>query len=237
MLILHMPVTTAAYYSFLAGLATYVALLPSVTQIRVLETLRQEDPGHFAFRSRYDDHTKLAFAVAFLFFVVQLCAPLVHRGVRAVPPPRPVVPPAEIKTEFAAHNTNKAYVHLFVENIITKAVSKQHEKRLWNLQKTLLRMVNSARAKNTAKIRMLERDIEIQRTRTNTISRKTILRLDTQIRELEIEVEMLQRTVLAQHKNITNRAAREAAQKSLIASQKSQIAAMSNKLLMQRQSV
>ena len=234
------PVTAATYYSFLAGLATYVALLPSVTQLKVMETLRHEDPGHFPYRAGAigSNHTKLAFVVAFLFFIVQLCAPLMHRVSPRVAPPKPIITPTEIRTEFAAFNAsraNTAYVHLFVENIITRAISKQHEKRLWDLQKTLLRMVKGSREMNAGKIRLLERDIEEQKRRIHTItSTNAIQRLDKQIQELEIEVEMLHKTVLNQHRNISNRAAREAAQKSLIASQKSQLAAMSNKILMHR---
>lgn len=140
---MRLPIQTM--YAFLASAATYIAFLPGPAQQYVLRILEEEK---MIVRRRIEPEMALAVAV----FIMWL---LIHRFlVRApnsprVPPPTFVTPAAVDKELKNAKNTNKAnraYVHLFVENIILKAISKEFTERLEKQRSTVQGFVKLVRS-------------------------------------------------------------------------------------------
>lgn len=131
---MRLPIQTM--YAFLASAATYIAFLPGPAQQYLLRVLEEEKK---IVRRRIEPEMALAVAVFIMWLLIHRFLVRAPNSPRA-PPPTFVTPAAVDKELKNAKNTNKAnraYVHLFVENIILKAISKEFSERLEKQRRSL----------------------------------------------------------------------------------------------------
>lgn len=177
------PVQT--YYAFLAGAVTYIAMLPCPTQLQLLRLLERQETNT---RKKVPQHIFLGAAVAILWMLLHSVSLRLRH--QRHPTSKPVtLTPRDIKSELTP--SDKAYVHLFVENIILKAINAQLDARFEAAQRNFHGMVRLATNKNS-KINKLETQIK-ELTRRITLAIREYKGLMTGIAELDRDISLLEK--------------------------------------------
>jgi hypothetical protein len=222
-------------YTLLALLATYIAILPAVTQAKILHSTHAYVFNDYNQRAGPSVTTLLATLVASLLFLINVHAPLT-RAIRQAAP-EPVLPPAIITpTEIKAtvvSNSNKAYVGVLVQNMILKAISKEHQSRIDRSRSMVSSFISALKSKdliyniNKTKIKALERRLEM----ANQSKKLDIIERDRHIRELEAEIQVLQHDILNKHKTISNLQATTIVKNAMIKQQKALSSTLAHSIL------